>query len=417
MLKTALLPNVNVTCITTDQYKTNALSVYLVRPLLEEEAAMNALLPQVLCRGNVQYPTMQAMSEALDDLYGSMLLGGTRKRGEHHLFGLGANFVGDAFTGTPQTVSMIQLMAATLLTPALQDGMFHTAYVDSERENLIAQIRALKNDKASYSSERLDALACPHEPFAVPNLGSEEQASCITTAALWQYYKQALSTSRIEIFYCGQTKADVIAQHFQDAFAHITMGQVVVSDSQFVASADTTRDFTDCEDITQAKLGFLWRTGVPAGHPDFLAAYVASVLYGGGTTSKLFTHVRERLSLCYYASAYLERHKGIIKAQSGVDMGNIDVARKEMLSQWEEIVLGHFTDEDFADAKSVMRNAWRSKADSPGGLEDFWQGQAVAQLCSSLDDWSKQLNDVTKEDVCRVASGFTLDATYCMRAQ
>ena len=36
------------------------------------------------------------------------------------------------------------------------------------------------------------------------------------------------------------------------------------------------------------------------------ALVLAATVFGGGATSKLFTNVREKMSLCYYASASFE---------------------------------------------------------------------------------------------------------------
>ena len=42
------MPDVYLTILDTDKFRTNCLSVNLLRPLRREEAAMNALLPDVL---------------------------------------------------------------------------------------------------------------------------------------------------------------------------------------------------------------------------------------------------------------------------------------------------------------------------------------------------------------------------------
>ena len=51
--------------------------------------------------------------------------------------------------------------------------------------------------------------------------------------------------------------------------------------------------------------------------PNYAALMVFNAVYGGSVTSKLFSNVRERLSLCYYANSVIEKHKGIMVVASG----------------------------------------------------------------------------------------------------
>ena len=66
-----LSPGVTLRCFQDGRFKQGCLSVQLVRPMDEREAAMNALLPAVLLRGTQQHPTLRAITLALDDLYGA----------------------------------------------------------------------------------------------------------------------------------------------------------------------------------------------------------------------------------------------------------------------------------------------------------------------------------------------------------
>ncbi|MCL2084405.1 MAG: insulinase family protein [Oscillospiraceae bacterium] len=422
MTRRELAPGVNLTCVTGNRYKTNVMTAYLLRPLDSREAALNALLPQVLRRGSRKRPDLRRLSEALDDLYGASMAAGVRKIGEWHAFGLSADFIGDAFCGggkgAGQTSGMAELLTETLLCPAVRDGVFD--YVESERDKLADAIRALKNDKTSYAVRRLEALACGGEPYGVGELGDERSVSEITPESLWEHYQRSLAASRLELFYCGcsENAAELLTGWLDrryDGFRGGFKGRVCDRpQAPFVTKAAEARAFTERMDVTQTKLALLWRTGTAADGEGFMASYLAQTLYGGGTTSKLFLNVRERLSLCYYAMSALDRHKGVMKAMSGVESVNAERARDEMLRQWDDVAAGRFTDKDMAGAKAALVNAWRKQCDSPGGLERFWQGQAAAGLTGAVGDWEAELDGTGHEDVVRAAKNFTLDSVYMM---
>ena len=65
-----------------------------------------------------------------------------------------------------------------------------------------------------------------------------------------------------------------------------------------------------------------------------------NAIFGGTTLSKLFLNVREKLSLCYYASSAMEKMKGLILVSSGIEFDKFQTARDEILAQLEAIRRG-----------------------------------------------------------------------------
>ena len=51
-----ILPDVFLTSVQTDKFKTGCFSLNLLRPMKKEEAAANALIPSVLLRGSEGCP-------------------------------------------------------------------------------------------------------------------------------------------------------------------------------------------------------------------------------------------------------------------------------------------------------------------------------------------------------------------------
>ena len=78
-------------------------------------------------------------------------------------------------------------------------------------------------------------------------------------------------------------------------------------------------------------MGF--RTGIDAWDEDYPALMLLNAVYGGTTTSKLFLNVRERLSLCYYASSGLMKYKDVMLVSSGVEFSKVGQAQDEILAQ------------------------------------------------------------------------------------
>ena len=69
-----LLPDVYLTAVQTSRFKTACFSLSFLRPLRQEEAGMNALLPSVLLRGSESAPSIRAIADRLDALCGVLYL-------------------------------------------------------------------------------------------------------------------------------------------------------------------------------------------------------------------------------------------------------------------------------------------------------------------------------------------------------
>jgi predicted Zn-dependent peptidase len=167
-------------------------------------------------------------------------------------------------------------------------------------------------------------------------------------------------------------------------------------------------------DVTQGKLALGFRTGgITAGHPDYPALLVCNAMYGGTTNSKLFMNVREKLSLCYFASSMMDKLKGLLVVSSGVEFAKFQVARDEILAQLEAVRQGEFTQEELAAAKQALTGSLRACLDSQGRLEDHWTGQAVSGgEMVGPEALIGPVERVTAEDVCRAAQAVQLDTVY-----
>ncbi|UUZ95673.1 insulinase family protein [Paenibacillus sp. P25] len=79
-------------------------------------------------------------------------------------------------------------------------------------------------------------------------------------------------------------------------------------------------------EVNQGKLNMGLRINTSYADENYPAALMYNGILGGYPHSKLFTNVREKASLAYYASSRLDGHKGILTIQSGIEIGNYEKA-------------------------------------------------------------------------------------------
>ncbi|MDD5901976.1 MAG: insulinase family protein [Oscillospiraceae bacterium] len=419
-VRTELIPGVWLTALRSDKFKTGCLSINLLTQLKRETAAFNAVLPFVLRRGTRFHPDMQTIAAELDSLYGTGVEPIVRKIGEIQCIGFYASFPDDKYlpAGSEAFEKAANLSCEMLLAPNTRGGLFLPAYVESEKEKLLELIRSRVNEKRSYAHFRLLEQMCCYEDYAVSRFGTEDTAESIYYQKLTKYYHSLISASPVEIFYCGSMEASKVADILSDALSGMTRGEInydIGTDIRMNAVEDKVRSFVDEMSVTQGKLVMGFRLGECMEEPDLAAIYVFNAVYGSGVTSKLFMNVREKLSLCYYASSMVDTHKGIMLVSSGVDFDKVDEAKSEILAQLEAVKSGDISDEELEAARRSVASDLLACLDSQGELEGFYLANTIDGLEFSPDELAALVCDVSREDVIKIASSVVLDAEYFLR--
>lgn len=413
-----LLPGVYLTAVQTDKFKTGCFSINFLRLISREEASWNALIPSVLLRGSVQYPDIPSISARLDELYGASMGTLVRKKGEVQLVGFFADFVEDALAGEPVFAPMLEFVAEILLHPLTKEGHFVPEFVEGEKRNLSNAIAARINDKRSYAVSQMLRIMCRNERYGVPRLGELEDVSRADAQSLYEHYRKVLAESQVELFYMGRKDAHEAAAQLKDVFSALPRAQsfVPVATEPGEVRAQV-REARDSLDVTQGKLAIGLRTGCTVQDEGYPALMMLNAVYGGGVTSKLFQNVREQMSLCYYASSSVEKFKGVMVVSAGIEFDQYQTAKDEILRQLELCRAGQITDEEFSAARRYILSELKLAQDSPGRLDDFYMGQAIAGLSGTMDDLAEGIGRVTKDDVVAAARRLQLDTVYFLEGQ
>lgn len=418
-----LMPGVRLTAVHTNKFKSNLLSLSLLTPIAAETASANALLPYVLRRGTEKCPDIETLSAALDELYGGSIEPMVRKKGETQVVGFTASFLDDAYAPGDTRIleSAAALLGDLLLRPVTEKGTFLHTYVEGERANLIDRIQAQMNEKRAYSILRLTQEMCAGEPYGVDRLGDEDSAAAITPDALWTRYRDLLEHAGVELYYCGSAPVERVAEALAAALKDLPRAGTPERprcDVRSAAAHSQPRLVTESLDVTQGKLALGFRTGgACVWEEDYPALMVFNALYGGTPTSKLFLNVREKLSLCYFASSMLEKCKGILLVSSGIEFGNYEKAKAEILAQLEQCKAGAFEDWELEGARRSIVSSLSATMDAQSRLEDFWLGQAVANLTETPLELARRVETVTGEQAAAVAGKLELDTIYFLKGR
>lgn len=400
----ALSEGVTLRHFQDSRFKQGCLSLQFVRPMKDQEAALNALLPAVLLRGTEKCPDLRSITMRLDDLYGAAIGAVVRRAGDYQTTGLYCGFIEDkyALDGDQVFAPVVDFLKEILFSPRLENGIFPEATVESEKKNLIATVEAQMNDKRAYAFDRLMRLMCKEDSYGIPRLGNKEKIAEITAEGLYRHYEKLLKESRVELFCVSSAPAKTVAESLRDLFAGCKREITDLPEQTFFADAPGGVHEEQME-VSQGKLAIGYATPITQRTPQYAAMHLCNAILGGGMTGKLFTKIREEMSLCYDISSTYYSSKGIVNVFAGIDSKDRDVVIKQVDDQLSAICCGEITETEMESARQTLLSALQSVNDAPGNIEGYY---AVRELTGSLlsrEEYMEKVKSCTVEDVAQAA--------------
>lgn len=403
--------------IPTDQFKTEALSITFFQPMEEEKNGKRALLPYVLRSGCQDYGSLKGINQELQRQYSAALSVYVRKKGHYQGVGYFLTYLDDrlAFGGECISDACLELLKNVLLHPITKDGAFDADIVAQEKKNLKDLLESRMNDKILYGLDKCNQHMCKGSPYALSEYGRMEDfgEEGITGASLYEAYQELLQNARCELVYIGRKDGAEMAAKLEQVLGEIHPGALALDAQPLDVSGSQGGEVTEELSINQCKLTMGFTTGVTV-EEDVFPTMMANVIFGGGPTSKLFMNVREKLSLCYYATSRYDNITGQILVYSGIEKKNLDVAKAEILHQLEELKQGKVTDEEFDAAKMSVINSLRTAKDSTAAMESVVVSNLFRKEPMTVDQMIEEIRRVTKEDAIQAAQKIQPHTTYIL---
>jgi len=415
MEKIKISESAQVLFLKNERFKTTRISVHFYLPLEYQYYSETAMLPFFLTSCCDSYPTPSLLSRRLNDLYGAVLSGTTDKVGDNRRLGFTVSALNDRFSidGSKPLEDAARLLCDVIFDPALENGAFKDADFSREKRLFCETVLSEKNDKRQYARTRLEGHLFAGTPYGLPELGNIEGAKAITKESLYAAWQQLLKTARIGINIVGDTLPQSFIDDFSRRLSEIKREESALNSNKPLEKGEI-RFITEREEITQGKLCIGLSTPKVADPRRRAILTVTNDLLGGGTYSKLFSVVREKLHLCYYCAARLDRIKSCMIIDSGVDVANAEKAQKEILNQLDLLKAGDFSEEDLESSRKSLCNAVRTAEDAASVMDRWYASRFLDEQVISPEDYRKLITSVTREEIIEMASGIWPHTVYYM---
>lgn len=400
--------------IVDHRFRIGRLSVTLLLPLSRETAAANALLSCVLTRSCQKYPDFTSLNRKLNELYGAALYPMVRRIGDFQAITISASGLDDRYTLDNESVSseLAELLCAILCEPKLINGHFDEEDVEQERRQLLEDIDAEYNEKRVYAVNRCIEKMCRDELFAIGRYGTREDVVKLTHEQLVSAWKNLLECAKIEITMLGSADPEKAYQRFAEIFGN--KPRKIGGSTKIITEVPEVKHIVETDEITQSKLVLGYRCAYPKDQRQIVAASLMSAILGGTPTSKLFSNVREKQSLCYYCASRIDTEKAILLIDSGVETENIGKAQEAIIEQVELLKNGRITDDEMLSAKLAVKNAYISALDSLMSVQAFYIQSILRTEHLSPEEAADIVESITRDEIIELAASMQLDTVFSL---
>lgn len=401
MMKTDEFMGYRVKQVHSQQFNSNVMMLAFAQPARKHATSARALLSYLMAVSSTKYPSQQAVSKELMELYGASYSVKVLAYGNMNLILFSITFVKEECLKdlglSDQKVlegvfDFLRSMAFGLDFKALEEN---PALLSVEKQNLIQAILSRQDDKVAQALDESRVRLFEDEALQESILGDVSEIEALSVSNLEEAYAEMLNSDERLLFTHGAVQEDEL---------RAALHSWPLKDSLEVAPRFAKVPRLKAKNSEKIKVaGFqqavtIMNYQLPVKKDEIAAALVLNSLFGAGPSSLLFTEVREKESLAYNISSRLQVDLNLITVLAECRPEQAERIKALVGEQLVKIQEKSVEPERFSQAKqAVLSDRIR--------LEDHAQGQAVEGLLKMLAEES-----ISSSDLLKAVEGVSLDA-------
>ncbi len=292
-----------------------------------------------------------------------------------------------------------------LLRLALTEPRFDDSAIARLRGQTLASLRRDALEPNTIASRSFARAAYGSHPYGREANGTPETVEALERDDLIAAHRAAIARDRVFIGAAGDISADELVALLDRLFEGIPdEGQPIPARAEFLAGPGLE---IVPFDGPQSVVAFGHR-GIPRDDPDFLTAFVANEIFGGGRFgTRLMRSLREERGLTYGIGAFLssgalgETYQGRLST----DNANVEIVIELLREEWARMAQDGVTEDELARIQTYLTGAYPLRFDGNSSIASI---MASMQFQGFDEDYVNIRNDMiealTLDEVNRVAA-------------
>ncbi len=310
----------------------------------------------------------------------------------------------DAFYGNLRTLSTNRDEAFELLRLALNEPRFDDEPVKRIRGQILSGLKRSETSPQEIASKAWAAALFGDHPYGRPTDGAVKTVEGIGADDLKAFHKRIIARDNLYIAVVGAIDAESLETMLDMVFGSLPEKAQLKVIPDILPSQGVSDHIVLSVPQTIVRLG---GRGLKRDDPDFIAAYIANHILGGGSfSSRLYAEIREKRGLAYsvgtglaaydHAGAYI----GAVSTRADQAQTAIDI----MTSQIKDFAESGPTQAEIKKAKSYLIGNYALRFDASRKIARQLIGIQLDNLgIDYIDRRNDLIRAVTKADVLRAA--------------
>jgi zinc protease len=349
----------------------------------------------------------------LANLTGALLTRGTAKRSGQQLDSA-IEFVGgqlEAGAGRDGMVAWLSVLKRDLPLglDLLGEVVLSPTFPEAELKRKVAEIQAglqrIEENPGAVASRQLAKLMFPGHPYGRPVEGTRESVGALTRDDVVRFYAGHARPDTTIVALVGAVTVDEARREVLSRFGAWARPTTPAPSIPFAAAGPAPRTEAITRELSQTTV-VLGRQAVTQRDPDYFPLTVASYILGGGSTSRLYTRVRDEGGLAYDVRSHLApgKYGGRLIVSTQTRAAEVGKAVGLIEDEMRRMRTDPVTERDLTIAKDYLIGSFPLRLDTSSKVADFIVG--VEELGLGLDyadRYRESIARVTAADVQRVA--------------
>lgn len=408
------LGSYNLHMIKTDRFKTVNVQIILSDKIKKEDITKRNFLSDILTYSCNKYKTKRDLSIASQDLYAASVYSTSYRLGNYYNTDINLYFLNEKYSEKGMTEKSMAFFKEIIFNPNVKDNKFDSNSFNIIKNNMKIQIESVKEDTRKYSMIRMLENMDKTMPYSYHGFGYLEDLEKITEENLYEYYKELIRSSNVEIFVIGDIDFSQMEKIVREQFKFNVYKKkkenptIIHSKVRSIAKKVVEED-----DINQSKLTIGCKLKDLTEFERNYVLTIYNIILGGGSESLLFKNVREKHSLCYYISSSSNKVDNLLIISSGIAKNNFKKVLSLIQKEMKNIEQGNFSEEAILQAKIRYNSILDEIYDYPNQIISAYYASIILGV-DFPEVRKKKIMEVTKDDIIKLSKKVKMDTIYLL---
>ena len=290
----------------------------------------------------------------------------------------------------------------------LQNPEFRADKIEIAKKGMYDGISRRNDDPDQIAGREAAKLAYGADsPYAA--VAEYATVAAVTRQDLVDWHHAHVYPNNIILGVAGDFDSAAMEARLRQAFGSWAKGPAVKDPQITFKTAKPGYYVVEKTDVNQSNIHMV-ALGTTRKNPDYYAISVFNEAFGGGFSSRLFGDIRTTKGLAYAVGGGIGTswdHQGMLRMIMSTKSQSTVEAIKALDEEMDDLAKKPITDEEIKRAKDAILNSFIFRFDSPGKvLQEKMAYEFYGYPLDFLENYQKEIQKVTKEDVARVAAKY-----------